>query len=212
MTNNISFKQNIRFVDQHNFHKFVTNPRWEIGYAWHDPLYVTNKYSPNFYTLNVRTCTAGGFRNANGDAVGFHLLDCYENNKHAEDNCNKIYNAVENPISGILVGSKQILGCKYSRSIFSKMEKFFTDRIKGVSIFKEHTYQDGGTSFVYHTETDAWFIRPQWGETSECAKSIEELKKFYKKIIIADGDRIFIGDIEIDPKDISTPIPVIKNQ
>ncbi len=202
MTHNISFKQNIKFVDQHNFYKFVTDHKWEIGYSWHDPLYVTNKYFRNFFTLNARTCTAGGFRNANGDAVGFHLLDCLENYEQAEVNCKKIYNAVENPISGIIVGSKKILGCKYSLPIFSKTEKFFAEKIKELSIFKQHTYEDGGTSFVYHSETDTWFIRPQWGDTLECAKSIDDIKKFYKKIIIADGDKVYIGSVEIDPKDI----------
>ena len=202
MTNNISFKQNIKFVNQHNFHKFVTNDLWIIGYSLDEPLYVTNKYFHNFYTLDVHTCTAGGCRNANGDAVGFHILDCYENYKQAEDNCNEICNAVKNPISGFLVGSKEIFGRKYSRPIFLKMEKFFTENIKGLSIFKEHTYLDGGTSLVYDPETDTWFIQPKWYDTSECAEGIDEIRKFYKKIIIANGDRVFIGDTEIDPKEI----------
>lgn len=207
MTNEISFKQNIRFVDAKTFREMVSKGAKYIECS--DTASCIKGKS--FVTYGIMSCTAGGFRNAGRKAFGFHYYDCCKGLKHIENNCTKLYNAIRRPTSGLLIGGKHIACARYSIPIFSKMEKFFSGRIKNLSIFREHSHYDGETSFTYDSKTDTWGILAQWGD-SNFVKTTKDLKNFYKEIIIANGDRVFIGDKEIDPKEIMKPGPKSKNQ
>ena len=209
MTNEISFKQNIKFVDYYTIQKLIQNRAKEIDFMPGSPLYVQGK---RFYTWGVKTCAAGGFSNSQKQAVGFHLLDCYENYEQIDNHCKKIYSAIKNPTSGILIGSKTHLLAKYSLPIFSKMEDFFSEKIAHFSVFREHSHRSGRSCFMYDSETDTWNILAQWCDLLCNVSSIEDLKNFYKEIIIAEGDKVFIEDTEIDPKDIIQSYPDLKNQ
>lgn len=110
-------------------------------------------------------------------------------------------------MSGLLIGSKNHWNSDYSLPIFSKMKDFFSQKIQNISIFREHCHTDGSTSFIYDSRNDTWIILAQGLGLDICVENIQDLKTFYKEILIAKGDKVFIGDREINPKDIIHDYP-----
>lgn len=200
----ISFKQKINIVDHNTFYKLIETGGRKIDFGPSAPLFVKGK---RFNTVGIKTCSGGGFTDGNGDAVGFHLLDCWDHYNRIDWICRSIFNSVENPVSGLLVGGKDISRCPYSRPMFSKMAGFFVDKIKNLSVFDEHigALGFGSTSFIHDTETDTWTLLSM--RSGYPVSSIKDLQKCYRNVVIADGDVLQINGKEVSKEEIKETFP-----
>ena len=192
----ISFKSRINFVDINTFKRLQQNGGKYVAFKENSPLYCK---SDKFYTSLIKTCTGGGITDGNTNAVGFHLLDSYENYSQIDKICKYIIDAVENsPLSGLLVGGKNLLNRKYSRKMFQAMKNNFSDRVDNLSIFEEHANHYGATSYIYDLKTDTWTLCADFIDSDlkyHNVNSLEKLKNFYKKIKIAKNDILLIDGV-----------------
>lgn len=201
--NNISFTSNIKFVKYNKaFLSSLTGDR--IGYRHNEPNILKSK---DFYSMDIRTCSGGGFVKPYVEAEGFHFWDDFTNKKKFPDIINKLFFYVKNPQRALLLGGKELPGNQYSLEQFQKLKKVFLERIKNVSIFEQHRHKCSETHYRYSLDTDTWTISSKFWERdgkelkAHSIDSVEDLLNCFEHVSIAEGDRLFIGKTEILPKD-----------
>lgn len=198
--NSITFTSNIHFVDRKIYSKLVKKN--SIGY-WHNVSNILK--ADEFYTEGIRTCTGGGIVNLFKEAEGFHFWDDKTNEKNFAKIVNSLFRFVKNPQRALLVGSKELEGCPYSIKQFERFKKVFNERIKDVTLFERHRYENSQTHLHYSLNTDTWTIFSQYRKSDDgrCiqVKNLKNLRECFCHIKIADGDRLFIAGKEISPKD-----------
>lgn len=198
MSENISFKSRIRFVDHAMFNKLKKGS--QIQYKHGTPNIVKDK---EFFSEEIRTCSGGGLVKSSVEAEGFHLLDDVVNFNNLHDFMVYLFRYVKNADRGLLLGSKELGTRPYSVKIFEKLKKVFQARVPNVSIFEGHTYSNAQTHFYYSVKDDMWTIcseyRPVGTQKLIPVTTLEQLKKVYRNVSIADGDTLFINGREITP-------------
>lgn len=200
MSREISFKSKIQFVDREQFKKIVQkSARWKKSNIDHNSNYM--KYGMNFHTTKIRTCTAGGFIIPQKKSCGFHILNsAFFNEKLDWIFQNTFFNI--QPERALLIGSKKYDGVKYSLENFKKIKEIVTSKVKDVSIFECHRFPYSESNFHYSASKDTWTILGQYNYKGKDIQvtTLKDLKRLYKKITIAKGDRLFINGTEILPK------------
>lgn len=200
MSNNITFKSNIKFVTGREFNK-NKNKGLYIGYQHNCPNILK---ADKFFSMEIRTCAGGGIIDETGEAIGFHIWDDKKNNKNFHDIIVKMFRYIKKPERGLLVGSKDLKSNPYSLKIFKNFKEEFTKRIKNLSIFERHKYKNSETHFAYSKQDDTWLICTSYitnDKKLKHIKNINDLKEAFETIKIAKGDRLFIGKNEITVED-----------
>lgn len=199
MNEKVSFKSRINFVDRAVFNKLKNGT--QILYKHDVPNIIKDK---EFFSEEIRTCTGGGVVKPFVEADGFHLMDDVVNFNNLHDIMVYLFRYVKNAERGLLLGSKELGRRPYSVKIFEQIKKTFQKRLPNVSILEGHTYSQAQTHFYYSLKDDTWTIcseyRPFDTKIMNAVKSLPELKKVYRNVSIADGDRLFINGEEITPQ------------
>lgn len=201
MSREISFKSKIQFVNREQFRKIVQkSARWKKNNIDHNSNYI--KYGMNFHTTKIRTCTAGGFIIPQKKSCGFHILNSDFFNKKLDWIFQNTFFNIQ-PERALLIGSKKYDGVKYSLENFKKIKEIVTSKVKDVSIFECHRFPLSESNFHYSASKDTWTILGQYNYKGKDIQvtTLKDLKRLYKKITIAKGDRLFINGVEISPKD-----------
>lgn len=195
--NNISFKSNIKFVPI-ELERLNLRGK-EIGFLPGEQNCIK---ASEFVTYGIKTCTGGGLVIPGQEALGFHYLDAsfskfFKINKFIKDLGSQIQ-----PERGLLVGGKRaaLFGYIFSIRNFKTFKKGLEKLTKNLSIFECHKYPFSQTGFHYSLENDTWTLCHSFINEKgaiDYVKNLDDLKKCYKKIQIADGDRLFIGGEEI---------------
>ena len=151
--------------------------------------------SKDFYTEDVRTCTAGGVIDTQtGESAGFHIFDDLYNCEHVEEILENIFDRVKKPDRALLIGSKKLMCSRYSIPIFEKIYDGISKRIKNVTIFREHVFPLSESSLNYSLKNDTWTIQSMYRPFFSCKdfeiESKEDLYKCFKEIVIANGDTL----------------------
>lgn len=212
MDNKISFKSNIRFVNAEGFSKIsklIGCSR--IGYmnAADEFKYIDNAksrlgVSKSFFTEKIRTCVGGGLVTPYKEAVGFHFFHSERYFNAIGDIVNKgLFKKISMPKRGLLIGGKNMEDYPYSLKNFAKLKSLISAKVKNLSIFECHKHRKSESHFHYSMKNDTWTIYSDYivNDTKKAVSSLEDLKAAFKDIQIAQGDRLFIGETEILPKD-----------
>lgn len=196
----IAFTSKIRFVDLPAFKMFKKGDY--IDYIHNKPNILKSK---EFYSEGIRTCSGGGLVKPGIEAEGFHLWDDKTNYKKLPDIICSLFRFVKNPERGLLLGSKELEGSTYSLPQFRQLKNAFLNRVKNVSLFQQHKYENSQTHYHYSLEDDTWTLcttyRLNDNARLQTVRSLKRLLKCFDKISIAKGDRLFIGKKEILPSD-----------
>lgn len=203
MNNNISFQSRINFVNSVN--KYASQEHLNLGklirFDLDTPLYVK---STDFHTESIKTCTGGGFTDGVLKALGFHWLDDVENYIHLNNMCNCIFNVFKNEnINGLIIGGKNIKSRNYSMATVNDVIDFFKKNVKHLSIFQEHLDSYGGTAYMYNLKNDTWTLSTGYVDklgNYRPAQNLNDLKKCYRQIYIADNDTLCFNGVEV-PKE-----------
>lgn len=152
-----------------------------------------------FFTEEVRTCTAGGVVNTEtGEAAGFHIYDGLANYKKIDDILECLFEQVKNPDRAVILGSKNLKMSTFSIPIFSKMYEGITKRIPNVTVFREHTLPYSESNMHYSSKNDTWTIQSMYRPLTDIKefdiKSAEELTKCFKEVHIANGDVVCFNE------------------
>jgi len=203
MSNNISFKSRINFVssiDKYAIQKHLSLGKF-VRFGLDAPLY---EKSDIFYTKPIKTCVGGGFTDCVSKSLGFHWLDDEEIYLHLQYMCNCIFNVFKSEnINGLIVGGKNIKGRNYSIKNLNLIIDFFKQKVKHLSVFQEHLDSYGGTTYMYNLKNDTWTLSTGYinEKGNYCpAQSLEDLKKCYRQVFIADNDTLCFNDVEV-PKE-----------
>lgn len=196
----VSFTSNIHFVDRIAYNKI--KKKNSIGF-WHDVPNILK--ADEFYSEGIKTCTGGGIVIPFKEAEGFHFWDDMTNKKKFPDIVNSLFRFVKNPQRALLVGSKKLDDSPYSIEQFERFKKVFTERIKNVSLFERHRYENSQTHYIYSLNDDTWTLFSEYQKGKNIrynqVKSLKALKECFENISIADGDRLFINNKEITRAD-----------
>ncbi len=196
----ISFGSSIRFVNR-DVYKMLEKKNF-IDYR-HDRPNILK--ADTFFSEEIRTCTGGGLVNPEIEALGFHFWDDLTNQNKFSYLMNCLFRFVKQPQNGLIVGSKNLKQSPLSIEQFQKIKKVFSERIKNLSIFEEHTFPNSETNYHYSLKNDTWTLCAQFQDRKDMyyksVTNLERLQNFYRHISISDGDRLFIGDKEILPAD-----------
>jgi len=197
MNNNVSFTSTFNIVNKCKTYDMFGK---EILCS---PVEESIKSANEFYTWGIRTCTGGGIVDTKSKkAVGFHCLDCTENAKNIISYINRLFQIVPNPDRAFLIGGKTLKGAEHSMEQFNEFEKVFTDRIPNVSLFKEHVLPYSESDIHYSLAKDTWTIHGMYKPLTDWREfdvlSVDDLKKNYKKIHIANGDVLQIMGKEVE--------------
>ncbi len=196
----VNFTSKIRFVNRDEY--------WKI--AKHNRIYPSHGISgvlkaDSFFSEGIKTCSGGGIVSPFVEALGFHFKDDLMNDSNFLQLSNSIFNVIKNPQRALLVGSKELDENPYSRKQFLKLKKLFKKHIKNCSFFENHRYENSQTHYHYSLADDTWTLFSEYrfsdNDRSICVKDLKTLKKCFKKISIAKGDKLFVGDREILVKD-----------
>lgn len=202
MQNNssISFTSKIRFVDRTAFAMLKKNNLIDYTHQSSNILKADEFYSPG-----IRTCTGGGLVNPLVEAEGFHFWDDMVNAKKFPQLINSLFRFVKDPERGLLVGSKELKGSVYSIPQFQNFKKAFLERVKNVSLFEQHVFENSGTDYHYSLKDDIWTLCTTYIKNDDSrlnsVRTIGQLLKCFKNISIADGDRLFVGKKEVLPSE-----------
>lgn len=196
----VSFKSKICFVDRTAYSKLKKVNK--IGF-WHDTPNILR--ADEFYSEGIKTCTGGGIINAKKEAEGFHFWDDKTNKRNFPQIVNSLFRFVKEPERALLLGSKELDGSPYSIEQFQNFKKIFKERIKNVTLFEQHKFENAQTHYHYNADTDTWTLFSEYQKNPNGrylrVKNLQRLKECFKNISVADGDRLFIGKNEITPKD-----------
>lgn len=210
--NSISFKSRINFVNRANYEQIPKGTYIQFEQLNKSIVDLSKKSqkpssldkifhrldvlkSRDFYTEDVRTCTAGGVIDTKtSESAGFHIYDNLYNSENIEEILENIFDRVKNPDRALLIGSKKLMCSRYSIPIFQKIYDGILKRVKNVTIFREHIFPFSESSLNYSLKNDTWTIqsmyRPFFNYKDFDIESIEELYKCFKEIIIANGDTL----------------------
>ena len=207
--NQVSFKSRINFVDAKTFEKF--NRGKYIDFRRHLDLdyYAQNNRRPwfakpvhsdiaranEFYTDEVRTCSAGGIVDLKtGKCAGFHFLDSVDNFEKIDDMLKTLFELVPNPDRALILGSKKLVCANYSIQIFEKILKGLKNKIDKVTVFREHKFPYSESDLHYNIKNDTWTIhsmfRPLTDIKVHAVDSANKLESCFKNIEISNGDSI----------------------
>lgn len=199
--NFVNFKANIKFLDGKKFGKCCLDNYFYCSYPT-SPLTKSMAIGDKFCTFKIRSCTGGGIIGKEG-ALGFHFYDA---TKNIEKVSNYFKNIVEEnvfePISALLIGSKDIPSAPNSVRLYNEVAKQ-TKKIVTPSEFK--TFADGfaEADIAYEKVKDTWFVnafrlQDKFFYTKHLEiESVNDLKSMFKSIKIAPQDRLFIGEKEV---------------
>ena len=190
MRNVISFCSKINFVNSYEFFK---NHQDGTYIDYHSD-FINAADSADFYTSNVADCIAGGIVSPYKMSVGFHITGEYI----LPDQPFQI--SGKKPERALLIGSKKILISPHSVLNFDTMKNFLKKTARHLTYFQEHKPFFSASDIHYSLKDDTWTICTCYGLFSEIRKT-KELFKVFRKIKIADGDRLFIKGQEIMPRD-----------
>ena len=147
-----------------------------------------------FYTEEVRTCSAGGVVNTKtGEAAGFHAYDSLFTLEKVDDILENLFGYVPNADRVFIVGSKELhCGAEFSRPIFKALYDGIARRVKNVTVLREHTLPYSETDFHYSANNDTWTIHSMFRPLTDIKQfdvlSREDVDKCFKEVKIADGD------------------------
>ncbi len=197
---NISFKSNIRFIDRNTYNKLK-----KVNYItfWHDAPNILK--AKEFYSEGIKTCTAGGVINSQQEAAGFHILDDKINKKNFNTIITSLFESIKKPNRALLIGSKELKDDVYSIEQFKKFKQIFQKKIKNVSFFEQHMFENSQTHYHYDSRTDTWTLFSEYQKKPNGnhfqIKNLNRLKECFKNISIAEGDKLFICNKEITTKE-----------
>lgn len=199
MHRNISFQSRINFVSPIAFSEMkIKNKSKFINWDKDSPLYEKNNI---FDTVGIKTCIGGGFTDRVSKAIGFHWFDNMENYFCIDRMCYAVFNVFKNiDINGLIVGGKNLKYRPYSLKISDKVTDYFKKKVKFLTIFQEHNTIDGQTSILYNLKNDTWTICAGYTDKNgnyQNVQNLKDLKRCYKRIIIADNDMICFNGVEV---------------
>ena len=205
----ISFTSRINFVDAKTFDKFRRGAYVEFQKDLNF-MCAQNSTSPwfaklvrpdivkadEFFTDEVRTCTAGGVIDTKtGQCAGFHLFDCLSNFRGANKIIDNIFSLVPNPDRALNLGSKDLVYAEFSTRLFEQILEGLKSKIKDITVFKKHVFSSSESDLHYSLKDDTWTIHSMFHcplESFHDQEVInpEALKKCFKEVKIADGDSL----------------------
>ena len=194
MNNNISFKSNINFVSARKFLRQFKKGEY-IDFL-NSGKEIT--FAPEFYTMTVKTCTAGGALTPHKNVLGFHF-----NDQIPLKVSTGMKGKSEEYERGLIIGAKKAKGYIYSLPNFIKMREFLSERLQHLSVFERHRYPYSFSNLHYSLETDTWSVNTQFGNLKRWYDviNLKRLLMAFDKIKIAQGDRLFINGKEILSED-----------
>ncbi len=200
--NNVSFTSKIQFVPWKTFCSKKQTPN-EILY-FHDTPNILK--ADEFYSLDIRTCTGGGItKSSTGEGEGFHFWDDKITQRKANDNVISLIRFIKNPERGLILGGKRLESNPLSVPLFYKFKNMIAQRVKYLTEFSIHRFEDSQTHYHYNAKNDVWTICTEYRKSDKspqrAVNSLGTLRSTFEKISIAPGDRLFMGDKEILPKD-----------
>jgi len=142
-----------------------------------------NVKGKNLLTTRAATCIAGGATNKD-DAFMLHYCDAYN------FELNEIYDNIKTLKSGnkktnaLITGGFGSLSEHYYKKIMAKIEDL---KIETSVLFGQ---KEGDTSIHYSAELDTWTVN----HDGDAINSLEDLKKVYKIVEIADCDQLWINN------------------
>lgn len=203
--NNISFQSKIKFVPRKVFRDKEFFPFVDCQKPT-EPLRTSFIKDRDFYTADVRTCTAGGIVDDNG-VLGFHLLDCVENFNRVGKSMPKILDFLNfKNNSALIIGAKNMSSRCYSVPLFDRV-KSIVDRFVNPSIFRVHNNKMAESSIAYEKDLDTWFVYtplpkcPYYMPNEPFINSLDSLLSAFKEIKIAPQDTLFVGEQQITKAD-----------
>ena len=206
--NNISFKSNIHFVNKQTLEKIRKGANID-----HLSELKNIRKNDDFYTSDIRTCTAGSFvfKDKDYKPVGFHFYNSKFNFLNSKSLVFRVYNQLDKvPDNGLLIGSKELMSDfrypnrPFSIPLFKDLKKAFSEVVENISIFELHKKLRSQTHYYYSKKDDTHYICAESSVTSDGihkpVKTLDELVGFYKNISIAKTDTLFINGKEINRK------------
>lgn len=199
--NSLNFNANIKFLDGKKFGKCGLDNYFYCSYPA-SPLMESMATGDKFWTSQIRSCTGGGIIGKEG-SLGFHLYDATKNIEKVSNYFkNIVKDNVFEPISALLIGSKDIPSAPNSIPLYNEVAKQ-TKKMVTPSEFK--TFVDGfaEADIAYEKATDTWFVNAfHLQDKIFCTEhleieSVNDLKSMFKLIKIAPQDRLFIGEKEV---------------
>ena len=194
MGNRVSFKSNINFVSINQFNSFKKG-----DYIDYKKDFINAVCSPEFYTESVMDCTAGGIVDPDKKkSVGFHINGLYMLNSPPFEIIGKAKN-------GLIIGSKKIKYSVNSLHNFEIIKKYFSEKVQNLSVLGPYRYNEAMSDVHYSLKNDTWtintiFYKWMFGKMKEVT-SLKNLLSAFKEIKISKGDRLFIEEREVLPKD-----------
>ena len=196
----VNFKSRINFVNINEFKNKITNCHNFVPYGPDAPLCI---YAHDFFTEEIRTCTAGGITDAQNRAIGFHILDSSSTEDAIEVIKNTLVNASNfNNARGLLIGGKSLQYRNYSLPIFKSIKEALSNKIQNLSIFEQHRDKFAESFYHYNLNNDTWtictrYMRALFQDYIDI-QTPEQLKNAFKYIKIADGDELFINKERVE--------------
>ena len=198
----ITFTSNIHFVDRKTYN--LIKKKNSIGF-WHNTPNILK--ADEFYSEGIKTCTGGGVVIPYKEAEGFHFWDDRTNKKNFSQIVNSLFRFVKNPQRALLVGSKDLEGNPYSIEQFQRLKKVFLERIKDVTLFEKHNFDNAQTHYHYSLKDDTWTLFSEYRKSDKgryhTVKDLKSLKECFENISIAEGDKLFLNGKEIKINDAS---------
>lgn len=200
MSNNISFKSKINFVDTDKFIKTIGIRNCEKRRI--DHLGKCIMIGEDLYTNKIRTCTGGGFVVPEVEVCAFHFLNSQHFHEYMESILS-FYLSKLKPERALIIGSKRLSTAGYSLENFQKIKEIIKSNVENVTLFERHRFPCSQSSFHYSVKTDTWTIlsQYQYKDKNYEVTTLKDLRRLFNKISIAKGDRLFVNDKEILPKD-----------
>lgn len=204
---NVSFTSDIKIVPKSILKKVIKGP--EIDHLSDYKKILKNQ---DFYTFDVRTCTAGGFVSLKEEPVGFHIYNTPTNFKNVKAFAKNILDMFDTQINnGLIFGGKKVStenvasgetvkNRKVSIPMFQRFKKIFSEAVKNLSVFEEHQNTNGQTHYFHSQAENAHYLCAETqisDKNFQSVSTLEELKAFYKHIKIAKTDNLYINGKEI---------------
>ncbi len=195
-----SFKSKINFIPYGQFAKMnKINP---IKFDHEHPNVLK---ADKFWSANIRSCTGGGIVGKN-EASGYHIWDDRVNFDGIKNVIENITSSVKEPVSGLVIGAKDIKEAPRSMPMFTKIRNAMNRNVPNVSVFQAIKEKLGQIHYAYNRKEDTWYlccekVNPKNGNSIPVVRGIKSLKNFFSKISIAPNDRLFIKGKEVLPKD-----------
>lgn len=198
-TEQVSFTSRINFVTAAQFENKFLRGKY-IGFKnLARPLLKADE----FYTTEIRTCTAGGLVNTKtGESVGFHYYDDMEHNTNIHIFQDKMFNSIKDPDRAFIIGGKDLKFSPYSLANFNEIKDAITKRVPFVSYFKEHIFPLSESSIHYDLYDDEWTINSIYKPLNKTVDfdvmSRAMMKIAFREAKIANGDTLLVNGFKTD--------------